>query len=224
MLTGKVLIIGGSYFAGRSLVECLLNQGEKEIFTFNRGNIPLNLKGVTQFHGDRTSCDSILANLRPSLLYGSFDYAPWEIYFFELMEKEAPIVIPDHHPALFNFIFVEDLSAIIGQCMETKKSYDQVFNTVSPEFVSHKKFVEMLGLISGKPIKIIQKIVQIIMQERIPLPFSMDHHEVYSGDKLRKAFGFKFTPMAQGMQKTYEFYRFLKGKNKKKGRLLNGCL
>ncbi len=318
-MTGKVLIIGGSYFAGRSLVEFLLNQGEKEIFTFNRGNIPLNLKGVTEFHGDRTSCGSIREGLpplnwdvvidfcgysaedieslfhgvsgairhyifistasvydhsamppldetavtikspqpelgdyagyafnkikaeeylraicreksipwtilRPSILYGPFNYAPRETYFFDLMEKDAPIVIPEHHLALFNFIFVEDLSAIIGKCMETNKSYDQVFNTVSPEFLSYKKFVEILGLISGKPLKIIQKTVQTIMQERIPLPFSMDHHEVYSGDKLQKAFGFKFTPMAQGMQKTYEFYRFLKEKNKEKGRLLNGCL
>lgn len=319
MLTGKVLIIGGSYFAGRALVEFLLNEGKNEIFTFNRGNIPLNLKGVNEFKGDRTSIESIRANLpsgdwdavidfcgyspedidsvikgipgrirhyifistasvydhsgmlpldeisetikapqpglgyyseyvlgkiraeeclmvicreksipwtimRPSILYGRFNYAPRETYFFDLMEKEAAIVIPEHNLTLFNFIFVEDLAAIIGRCMGNNRSYDQVFNTVSPEFVTYEKFVEILGFISGKPLKIVQKTVQTIMQERIPLPFPMDRHEVYSGDKLQKALGFKFTPLALGMKKTYEFYQFLREKNKEKREQQNGCL
>jgi 2'-hydroxyisoflavone reductase len=319
MLTKKALIIGGSYFAGRSLVEFLLNEGKKEIFTFNRGNIPLNLKGVTEFHGDRTSRDSIRENLpsmdwdvvidfcgysaedilsviqgisgnirhyifistasvydhsampplnesaetikapqpelgdyadyafnkikaeeylitlcrekfipwtvlRPSILYGRFNYAPREPYFFDLMEKEAAIVIPEQNLALFNFIFVEDLAAIIGQCMENNTSYDQTFNTVSPEFVSYEKFVEILGIISGKSLRINRQTIRHIMEQRIPLPFPIDHHEVYSGDKLQKMLGFKFTPLVQGMQKTYEFYQYLSEKNKKKRETAHGSL
>jgi nucleoside-diphosphate-sugar epimerase len=319
MLTEKVLIIGGSYFAGRSMVEFLVKGKKGKIHTFNRGNIPLNIKGVIEFHGDRTSPDSIRKNLpptswdvvidfcgytpedieimingisgkirhyifistvsvydhfamlpldetsktllkpqselgdyaeyginkiraeecliklcrersipwtvlRPSILYGRYNYAPRETYFFDLMEKEAAIVIPEHNLALFNFIFVEDLAAIIGLCMETSKSYDQVFNAVSPEFVSYEKFVELLGLISGKSFKTIEKPPQTIMQERIPLPFPMDYHQVYSGAKFQKAFGFKYTPLVKGMQKTYEFYRFIKGKNKKEREAAHGCL
>jgi len=319
MLTINILIIGGSYFAGRSLVELLMNEKKGNIHTFNRGNIPLNIKGVTEFHGDRTSPDSIRLNLpptdwdavidfcgysaediesaiqgipgkirhyifistasvydhsamlpldetarilskpqpeprnhveyvlgkiraeeslrtphrekaipwtilRPSILYGRFNYAPRETYFFDLMEKEAPIIIPEQNLALFNFVFVEDLSAIIALCINNQKGYNQVFNTVSPEFVSYQKFVEILEIISGKTIKTIEKSVRTIIEEKIPLPFTMDHHEVYSGDKLQKALGFKFTPLIQGMKKTYEFYQFLREKNKKKREQHNGRL
>lgn len=319
MLTINILIIGGSYFAGRSLVEFLVNEKKAGVSIFNRGNIPLNLKGVTELCGDRTSLDSIRQNLpltdwdavidfcgysaediesviqgipgkirhyifistvsvydhsavlpldetsaalckpqpelgdyaeygfnkiraekclirlcrersipwtilRPSILYGRFNYAPRETYFFDLMEKDGPIIIPEHNLALFNFIFVEDLSNITGLCIKNKKMYDQVFNTVSPEFVSYKNFVDILEIISGKKINTIQKSIQAIIKERIPLPFPMDHHEVYSGDKLQRTLGFKFTPLALGMKKTYEFYQYLRGKNKKKREQQNGCL
>ncbi|MFA5905479.1 MAG: NAD-dependent epimerase/dehydratase family protein [Desulfobacula sp.] len=317
MLTANILIIGGSYFAGRSLVEFLVKEKKGNIHTFNRGNIPLNIKGVTQFHGDRTSPDSMRKNLppagwdavidfcgysaediesaiqgipgtirhyifvstasvydhsamppldetskilsnsppepgdhveyvlgkiraeenlrrlcgksaipwtilRPSILYGKFNYAQRETYFFDLMEKEAPVVIPEQNPALFNFIFVEDLSAIIALCINNKKVYDRIFNTVSPELVSYRKFVEILETISGKTIKIIEKSVRTIMEEKIPLPFTMEHHEVYSGDQLQQALGFKFTPLIRGMKKTYEFYQYLREKNKKEREQHNG--
>ena len=319
MLTVNILIIGGSYFAGRSLVEHLVKGKRGNIHTFNRGNIPLNIKGVTEFHGDRTSPDSIRRNLpstdwdavidfcgysaediesaiqgvsgrighyifistasvydhsvmppldetskilskpqpelgdpaeyvlgkiraeeslvtlcgeraipwtilRPSILYGRFNYAPRESYFFDLMEKEAAVIIPKQNLALFDFIFAEDLSAIIGLCINNEKACDQVFNTVSPEFVSYQKFVEILETISGKRIKIIEKSVRTIIEERIPLPFPMDHHEVYSGDKLHKALGFKFTPLVLGMKKAYEFYQLLREKNKEKREQHNGRL
>ena len=301
----NILIIGGSYFAGRSFVEHLLKEKDVKIFTFNRGNIPLNMEGVTELHGDRTDIDSIKKNiplvewdtlidfcayapddikkviqcvpgkikqyifisstsvydnssilpldekaktidspqpelgeyaeygldkikaekflekvcleksiswtiLRPSSIYGKFNYAPREEYFFDLIEKDETIIIPENDLALFTFIFVEDFAKIILKCMESQCVYNQIFNTVSPEYFSYKKYIEALEGIIKKKIKTRRMSVAKIIQERVPLPFPIDEHQIYSGNKLDKALDFHFTPLSVGLKKTYEFYKFLR--------------
>ncbi|MCK5162536.1 MAG: NAD-dependent epimerase/dehydratase family protein [Desulfobacula sp.] len=300
----NILIIGGSYFAGRSLVEHLVNEKGFNVFTFNRGNIPLNIQNVTELHGDRTDVDSIKKNiplmdwdvlidfcgytpddikkvihgvkgkikqyifisstsvydtssilpldekaatlrlpqpelgeyaeyglnkikaenlfekecgkksiswtiLRPSIIYGRFNYAPREAYFFDLIEKDEPVIIPENDLALFTFIYVEDLAKIIIKCMGNKGVHNRVFNTVSHEYFSYKKYLEILEKITKKTIKTIQMSAAKIVQERIPLPFPIDQHQIYSGQKLYKALGFEFTPLSYGLKKTYEFHQFL---------------
>lgn len=316
MLTPKILIIGGSYFTGRALVELLVQEKAHEIFIFNRGNIPLNMEGVKECRGDRTLADSVSKGLpradwdavidlcgysdtdvmsalkgiqgrirhyiyistvsvydpgppvsypleetssllvkpftgseevagyilgkiraeacltslcrersipftilRPSIIYGRYNYAPRETWFFDRIEKGEPIIIPKSNLALFSFIFVEDLARIISLCMFNPAARDQVFNAVSPELVSYERFADILIRISGRPLKIMEKSVDEIISENIPLPFPMDHHEIYSGDKLARILGFTFTPLAEGMKKTFEFYQYLsKARERQNGR------
>ena len=49
----KLLIIGGSYFACRVLVEELVRTSDAEIHVVNRGRYPLRLPGVIEHVGDR---------------------------------------------------------------------------------------------------------------------------------------------------------------------------
>ncbi|CCK78672.1 MULTISPECIES: NAD-dependent epimerase/dehydratase family protein [Desulfobacula] len=303
-MTKNILIIGGSYFAGRSLVEHLVVQKDVTLFTFNRGNIPLNISRVTQLHGDRTDSQSIKDNiptmdwdvlidfcgyapddikkviqsvpgnikqyifissasvydhssilpldettrtietpqpelgeyaeyglnkikaeqllekeclnrsiswtiLRPSIVYGKFNYAPRENYFFDLLEKAEPVILPENNLALFNFIFVDDLAKIIIKCIENPSARNQVFNTVSHEYFSYDTYVAMLEKVINKKIKTVAMSVDKIVQGRIPLPFPIDQHQVYSGAKLNKAIGFEFISLFEGMKRTYEFHQFL---------------
>ncbi|MCP4024191.1 MAG: NAD-dependent epimerase/dehydratase family protein [Desulfobacteraceae bacterium] len=300
MVKKNILILGGSYFAGRSLVEHLVNGNDVNIFIFNRGNIPLNISSVTELHGDRTRTDSIKENiplmewdavidfcgytsddirnvitfvpgkikqyifissttvydhssilpmdeqtavvdspqpelglyadyglnkikaekqlekecetksipwtiLRPSTIYGRFNYAPREAYFFDLIEKKKPITIPENDLALFTFIFVEDLSKIIMKCMGNQSAHNQVFNTVSHEYFSYKTYIEVLEKVTRKKIKTIEMSAQEIVKKRIPLPFPIDQHQIYSGNKLCHMLKFEFTPLSCGMEKTYQF-------------------
>ena len=48
-----ILVIGGSYFAGRVFVEALFSAGQYKIHVFNRGNLPMGIEGVEQIVGDR---------------------------------------------------------------------------------------------------------------------------------------------------------------------------
>ena len=54
----KILVMGGTRFVGKSLVEKLLNQNH-EIDIFTRGNKP-NPKGTKLIKGDRKSIEDIL--------------------------------------------------------------------------------------------------------------------------------------------------------------------
>ena len=54
----KILVMGGTRFVGKSLVEKLLNQNQ-EIDIFTRGNRP-NVKGTNLIKGDRNLKESIL--------------------------------------------------------------------------------------------------------------------------------------------------------------------
>ena len=152
--------------------------------------------------------------LRPSIIYGRFNYAPREEYFFDLMEKDLPIIIPEKNLALFTFIFVEDLAKIIINCIENKLVFNQVFNTVSHEYVSYQTYLWTLEKIAQKKIKTIPMSVAEIARKKIPLPFPIDQHQIYSGNKLYKALRFEFTPLFDGLKKTYEFYQLLMEKKR----------
>lgn len=52
-MSRNVLIIGGSYFAGKVFAEVLLEEGNNTICMVNRGNRPIQRKGVTEIVCDR---------------------------------------------------------------------------------------------------------------------------------------------------------------------------
>lgn len=295
-----VLLIGGSYFAGRVLVEELLTEKTCRVSVYNRGNMPLKKQGVVELVGDRndrlqvgrtipaiewhavvdfcayTSNDianlvsSLPGNvnhyilisttsvyedtwnlpvkedsptlsapqpelgiaadygfnkrlaemefiascskkeipytiLRPAIIYGPYNYAPRESWFFELLSKNEPIVIPDNALALYSFIYVVDMARIIMRCMGNEIVFNHAFNVSSEEMISYRRIVLALEEISGKRIQIRQMSVNDINLKEIPLPFPPDIHLLYSGAALQKKLGFEFTSFAEGMKSTYEY-------------------
>jgi nucleoside-diphosphate-sugar epimerase len=122
--------------------------------------------------------------LRPSILYGRFNYASRENYFFERMQKDDPLIVQDPDLALFSFIYVVDFAKIIIVCIGNPDVYDIVLNTVSDEYVSYRTYIQILARISGKKIRTVRKLIADIEKERIPLPFTIDQHQIYSGSRL----------------------------------------
>ncbi|MDD2735410.1 MAG: NAD-dependent epimerase/dehydratase family protein [Desulfuromonadaceae bacterium] len=306
----KVLVIGGSYFAGRVFVEELVKNKDVHVHVFNRGRIRLGIPGVTEHRGDRDdatqirnaipveewdavvdfcaytprhvelmmhnmpgktqqyifiSTISICQNslklpiredaikvsgpqpelgpyatygydkwraetvlqqacshdgifctiLRPAIIYGFYNYAPREQYFFDLLEKGETFVIPEGCPALFSFIWVVDMAQMIIRCIGAEKAYDQVFNLASDELISYPRIVEVLEEIIGRKIPVIHKSIAEINRERIPLPFPIEEHLVYSGAKLQRLLDFVHTPFTTGMRETFNFYQMVKKKRLK---------
>jgi nucleoside-diphosphate-sugar epimerase len=296
-----ILVIGGSYFAGRVLVETLLGKGECQIYVFNRGNLPIGLRGVQQLTGDREipasiakgipdrhwdavidfcaytpahittllqsmpgtvghyiyiSTTSVYASsqpvpleedapkvngpqpelgefadygyqkwlaecacekqcgqkaipytiLRPAIIYGRYNYAPRESFFFDHLIANKPLVVPEDDRIFYSFVWVDDLAEIIAACIENENVYGQAFNVSGEEFISYAVMADTIEEVCGRRFQ--RKVMGIddIIRERIPMPFPPDAHLLYNGGKLQKTLGFVHTPFILGMAKTWKDY------------------
>ncbi len=298
----NVLIMGGSYFAGRVFVQALASLSQYQVFVLNRGNAPLNENSVTQLTCDRNnplllkrtlgnqsfdividfcaytpdqvtnlfqaisrenfqqyiliSTASVYAptpetpasedapklsgpqpelgpaadygydkwrteyasmaqcrrhgveytHLRPCIIYGKFNYAPRESYFFDLIHQGLPVVIPDNDDPRFSFVSVWDVARALIACMDNPPSYGADYNLASPEIIGYSRFVEILSQVMGKEAAIVRKAVNLINAERLPLPFPLDAHLLYSGEKICRELPFEYTPMMEHMQATWDWY------------------
>ncbi len=55
--------------------------------------------------------------LRPSIIYGKYNYAPRESYFFDLIASEKTVVLPEGDLSLFQFVSVWDAAEILHLCI-----------------------------------------------------------------------------------------------------------
>ena len=303
-----MLVIGGSYFVGKVFVEELSKVPGYAIYVMNRGNVPLNIEGVTEIRCDRHDTEamseaipSIVWNavvdfcaytpedittmistlpshaigqyvfistssiyeknndlpigeealqltgpqpgphgdyaynkhlaeeelkiqckenniswtiFRPTFIYGKYNYAPRESYFFDLVEEGKTIILPDNELALFTFVSVWDVARAIIVCIGNKNAYTKAFNLSGEELISYPGFIDVLRIITGEHIRIESMSVHQIDDLRIPLPFPLDEHLIYSGTLITKDIGFSYTPFIEGMSATYAWY-----KQKRSGKL-----
>ena len=297
----NILVIGGSYFAGRVFVEELAKQGDARIHVFNRGRRPLGMPGITELVGDRDAAGqirtaipplewdavvdfcayepvhvtSLLENLpgrvrhyifistttvydrtsrlpvgedcpkltgpqaelgaygdygfdkwrsetsvqaecdrrgiaqtvfRPAIIYGYYNYAPRESYFFERLTSRQPIEIPDDSLALYSFIWVVDMARALIRALGAPGSFGRAFNLASDELISYGRIIDVLGEITGKTIATTPLSRREIERRGTPLPFPPAEHLIYSGQEARQAFDLTYTPFATGMRESLKYY------------------
>jgi nucleoside-diphosphate-sugar epimerase len=145
--------------------------------------------------------------LRPTIIYGPYNYAPRERYFFELINQNQIVVLPDNDLALFQFVSVWDVVDIITRSMGNPETFEKAFNLSAEELISYARLIEVLETITERRIQTRTMPVQEIDGRRIPLPFPLDSHLIYSGDLVSRTLGFPYTSFTAGMQKTYAWYR-----------------
>ena len=98
----NVLIIGGSYFAGKIFVEELIRENEYNIYVFNRGNRPLK-KNVIEIKGDRENTEDIKSRI-PDL--------DWDVLidFCAYNPEHISIMIRSLPGSLKHYIFISTTS------------------------------------------------------------------------------------------------------------------
>ncbi|MCL5405837.1 MAG: NAD-dependent epimerase/dehydratase family protein [Deltaproteobacteria bacterium] len=307
----NILIIGGSYFAGRVFVEKLLKENRFNVFVFNRGNIRLPFKGITALVGDRERPDVIRASippldwaavvdfcaytpahirdlldnvlgsieqyvfisttsiyadtlelpvresaakltapqpelgpyadyglnkwlaecelirisgarggnytiLRPAIIYGRHNYAPRESYFFDLIAQNRTIVLPEKDLPLFSFLWVDDLAEVISNCLGQPRLFADSYNVCGPELISYRRLMQVVGQVSGHEPAIKEMAPLEIERRRLPLPFPLDQHLIYSCEKIREATGINFTPFEDGMRRTWHHYQSRLGRRQER--------
>jgi nucleoside-diphosphate-sugar epimerase len=308
----NILVIGGSYFAGRVFVEEMSRQTGINLHVLNRGRYPLGIEGVKELVGDREDIDQIeqaipakdwdavvdfcgytprhvedairhvpgsighyifistttvyastrriplveaadklaqpqpglgdyaqygyqkwlaecalrreceprripFTSLRPAIIYGPYNYAPRESFFFNLLVDKKPITLPENDLTLFNFIWVVDMARLIIRCVQDERVYGEAFNLASDELISYSRIVEVLEEITGRDLERVALPVTAINEQGIELPFPLDEHLVYSGEKIRRLFDFEYTPFAVGMRETLKYFLMVRKTRKGEG-------
>jgi 2'-hydroxyisoflavone reductase len=149
--------------------------------------------------------------IRPAFIYGKYNYAPRENYFFDLIERNETIVLPENSLALFSFVSVWDVARIIIGCLETDAALNRTFNASADELVSYPRLTEVLEIVTGKRLDIETMSTKEIEARGIPLPFPLDEHLIYAGALIQSIIDFSYMPFLEGMRETYRFYRLGRG-------------
>lgn len=299
----NILVIGGSYFIGRTFVEFISANRDVNLVVMNRGNRPLYMDNVTEIKADRHNAEQLgylfrrrrwdgivdfcgyspddikqvipflsrsdvahyifissaavyaptlklpvkeneaklsgpqphlgpasdygfnkyiaetalisgcrnagvpYTILRPTIVYGPYNYAPREQYFFDLILNNSHVSIPDPDLSLFQFIHVNDIAKIIASCLGNGVTFSKEYNLSAPELVSYGRLVDLLSRIIGRLVNRRTMTIYQIDQERIPLPFPLDCHFIFDGSSISRDLEFEYTELSKGMQQTFEWYR-----------------
>lgn len=305
----NVLIVGGSYFAGRVLVEELAAGNRYAIYVMNRGKRPLNLEGVQEIVCDRRdtakmaqvippldwhavvdfcayepddvaillenlpgsvrqyiyiSTTTVYQNslmlpmteetppltgplpgpfgdyaykkwltelklrnlceekgithlcLRPAFIYGKYNYAPRESYFLNLISQNEPITVPYPPQALFSMVSVWDVADICIACLGNDKVANGAYNVCSEELMSYNRLIEVLETVTSRDLNVRRQPVGVIVAQKIPLPFPLEEHLVYSGSLLQKTLNFQYMSFEEGMTRTCDWFFSGSGGNERR--------
>jgi len=145
-------------------------------------------------------------SLRPAFIYGKYNYAPRESYFFNLIAKGEPIIVPTSPQALFSMVSVWDVARICISCLGNEKVFNQAYNVAAEELISYDKLIESLERTTSRKFTILRHPVSLIEAQKVPLPFPLTEHLIYSGTLLRDILNYQYISFQQGINRTYNWF------------------
>ena len=144
--------------------------------------------------------------LRPTFIYGPFNYAPRESFFIELIAKRNVVPVPVDAPARFNFVYVLDIAEALMACIGDDMAYDEIFNMAGVEAVTYSQLISDFERFNNGPFETREVTVAQVEQEGIMFPFPLTENTLYDGQKLSRTFDFSYTPFPEGMEKTFKIF------------------
>jgi len=145
-------------------------------------------------------------SLRPAFIYGKYNYAPRESYFFNLIAKDEVILLPSPPQALFSVVSAWDVAKVCAACLGNEKVFNNAYNVSSEELISYDRLIEVLETIAGRKFKIQRQPVRILEARGIPLPFPLEEHLIYSGTLLQETLNYPYMSFQEGMTRTYNWF------------------
>ncbi len=96
-----------------------------------------------------------LVTVRPPYIYGEYNYAQRESLIFRQLLEDKPVVIPKSDPKL-QFIYMEDLAAIVECLLKSETGKENVFNVGNRDAVTSREWVEACAKVVGKAPEILE--------------------------------------------------------------------
>jgi len=145
--------------------------------------------------------------IRPSFIYGPFNYAPRESWFIEKIVKEEPVPKPVNAEAQFSMVFVVDLAKALNALVGREAAFNAAFNAAAPEPINYPIFFEELERCNNSAFPLREVTVEQVLAENIPLPFPLNVDELCDGSLLARVSGVPYTPFSEGMGKTFSSFK-----------------
>ena len=151
----------------------------------------------------KTNCDLII--LRPTYVYGEYNYAQRESFIFEHLENNRPIIIPNKGESRLQFIYSTDLANIIVRLIESNTEEVCIFNVGNKEGVTIKEWINYYERVVGKKGKFIEYDYKSKnIGERDFFPF-FDYDNVLNVNRIKKIYSIE-TDFEKGLKNAYEWY------------------
>ena len=142
--------------------------------------------------------------LRPTFIYGPYNYAPRESTFIKLIVKKMEVPCPLQSPGKFNFVYVKDAANAAGLCIGDQRAYDKVFNLSEGQAFNYTTMFAAYGRALGGAVPL--QYIPLGEAMKLDLPFPVDHSELCDGSLFAETFGFEYTPFETGFKFTYDFF------------------
>jgi nucleoside-diphosphate-sugar epimerase len=147
--------------------------------------------------------------LRPSIIYGPFNYAPRESVYIQLIVQNNLLPHIIDTKGKFQLVYVKDVANAILLCLANDKAYNNVYNISGDEILDYDGFYQSLANVADIKFTEIPMTVQTAEGQSLPLPFPLTEMEAEIADNSRSKADLKinYTPITEGMAKTYNAFK-----------------
>lgn len=151
--------------------------------------------------------------LRPSILYGPFNYAPRESEYIRFMVQQGLLPHITDAAGRFQFVYVKDAAEAVKRCLLNQQAYGQAYNLCQDEIMDYDSFYQYLAEAADVEVREIPLTCSQAQQQGVPLPFPVGREEtlLVSNEKSRKELGLAYTDVREGMKKAYRAFKGVYG-------------
>lgn len=162
----------------------------------------------------RQACEeteTVFTVLRPAILYGPYNYAPREALFVRMAVREHALPRFTDADGRFQLVYVKDAADAALKCLGNEKSYGQAYNLCGDEAADYAMFFrELAECAEAAGVEASEFCVTLreAEEKRIPVPFpaTTAETELVSNEKSREELGMEYTPLAEGMRRTFRAF------------------
>lgn len=147
--------------------------------------------------------------VRPALLYGPFNYAARESEYVRRACTGETILCPTDAAGRFQPVYVKDAAAMILALCKNQAAYGNAYN-IAGDAVDYETFLDTFYNVCGKRARIVKlpaKAAAFTSPDAfLPFPFTAEETEFYDGKKITAATGLSYTPLEEGLSKTWQVF------------------
>jgi nucleoside-diphosphate-sugar epimerase len=149
--------------------------------------------------------------LRPTYIYGPWDYTERLVYFIDRIYKQVPIFFPSGgQDPMFNAIYVKDLARQIAGLLLNEGAYNQIYNAASNDSLYFSEFLKLIGNSLSQEVKLVHVSYDEYKKAAGGLSFPYTrYHTAFDAGKMKALFGeenFPFTPYQQAIDETVSWH------------------